>query len=134
MDSYLRPELEGLPQVPSVNSKDLALGLEYSLRTPKVSIEALATPLDLGTINWKAIDARELLNAVGMAYELDRMRQRADRAVARYEDRNITSQLNRAPKVAKKQRKRTERYNRMAAKRLYRDMAYILGMKQKNLY
>ena len=134
MDRYLRPELKGLPQVPSVNSKDLALSLEYGLRTPKVSIQSLATPLDLGTINWKAIDARELLNAVGMAYELDRMRQKADRAVARYEDRNITSQLNRAPKVAKKQRKRIERNNRMAAQRLFRDMAYIMGMEKKNLY
>lgn len=134
MDSYFRPELKELPQVPSVNSRDLALSLEYSLRTPKVSIEALESPIDIGSINWKAVDARELLNAIGMAYKWDRIRQKSDRAVSRYEEREIDKRLRRAPKVAKKQRKRTERNKRMAAAGLFRDMAYILGLKQENLY
>ena len=134
MDSYFRPELQELPQVPSANSRDLALSLEYSLRTPKVSVQALASPIDIGGINWKAVDARELLNAIGMAYEWDRIRQKTGRAVSRYEEREIDKQLRRAPKAAKKQRKRTERYKRMAAQGLFRDMAYILGLKQQNLY
>lgn len=134
MDSYFRPELKELPQVPSVNSNDLALSLEYSLRTPMISIESLESPIDIGSINWKAVDARELLNAIGMAYGWDKIRQKSDRALSRYQEREIEKQLRRAPKVAKKQRKRTERYKRMAAQGLFRDMAYILGLKQQNLY
>ena len=76
MVSYFRPELKELPQVPLVNTTDLSLGLEYSLRTPKVSVQALATPIDIGGINWKAVDAKQLLNAIGMAYEWDRKGKR----------------------------------------------------------
>lgn len=134
MVSYFRPELKELPQVPLVNTTDLSLGLEYSLRTPKVSVQALATPIDIGGINWKAVDAKQLLNAIGMAYEWDRERQKIDRAVSRYEEREIDKRLRRAPKAAKKQRKRSERNKRMAAQGLFNDMANILGMKKENLY
>ena len=134
MVSYFRPELKELPQVPLANTTDLSLGLEYSLRTPKVSVQALATPIDIGGINWKAVDAKQLLNAIGMAYEWDRKRQKIDRAVSRYEEREIDKRLRRAPKAAKKQRKRSERNKRMAAQGLFNDMANILGMKKENLY
>lgn len=123
-----------LRAVDPVSSDALRLGLQASLRTPKASMESLTSPLELSSINWKAVDARELMDAIGIAYAQDRMRAKHQAKVNRAEDRAIENMIRRAPKQAKKNRRRVLRGRRMAIDGLFRDAAKILGMKNKNLY
>ena len=130
---YSEP-LPGLPQVPSTNVDDLRASLAFSLRTPRLSVEAIRSPMDIRSINWNAVDTAELLAAIGAAYESDRQRLKMARALSRYEDRAIESHINRGPKEAKRSRKRIQRGNRMAASGLFKQVAQMLGMNRKNLY
>jgi hypothetical protein len=123
-----------LRAVDPTSSDALRLGLKASLRTPKASIESITTPLDISSINWRAVDARELMDAIGIAYAQDRMRVKRQRKINRAEDRAIESMLKRSPKQANQNRKRVVRGRRMAIDGLFRDAAEILGMKNKNLY
>ena len=123
-----------LRAVDPVSSDALRLRLQASLRTPKASIQSLTSPLDIGSINWRAVDARELMDAIGIAYAQDRMRTKHQAKMNRAEDRAIESMIRRAPKQANKNRRRVLRGKRMAIDGLFRDTAEILGMKKKNLY
>ncbi len=123
-----------LRAVDPTSSDALRLGLKASLRTPKASIESLTSPLEINSINWKAVDARELMDAIGIAYAQDRRRAQYQKKVNRAEDRAIENMLKRSPKQAKQNRKRVVRGRRMAIDGLFRDAALILGMKNKNLY
>lgn len=123
-----------LRAVDPVSSDALRLGLQASLRTPKASIESLTSPLEISSINWRAVDARELMDAIGIAYAQDRMRAKHQAKVNRAEDRAIERMIRRAPKQANKNRRRVLQGRRMAIDGLFRDAAEILGMKKKNLY
>jgi len=134
MASIYLPGPPQLPLIKSAGTEDLSGSLRSSLRTPVASIQSLTSPLEITGINWRAIEASEFLAAIGAAYEQDRMRNKFSRYVSRGEDRSIESMLRRAPKEAKKNRKRVERAKRLAGTGLFRNAAQILGLKQQNLY
>ena len=134
MASLYSPGLPEVPLIRGTSAGDLSMALANNLRLPTASVQSVSSPLEISGINWKAVEAAELLAAIGAAYEQDRMRNKFARAVTRAEDRGIESMLRRAPKEAKRNRKRVERSKRLAGSGLFRDMAYILGMKQQNLY
>jgi len=125
------PELKGLGRL---SSDGLRAGLQASLRTPKASKQSLTSPLEIRSINWKAVDARELMEAIGIAYAQDRMRAKVARAERRAEDRAIERELSKVPKVANKQRRKVRQAKRMAMDGLFKRAAQILGMKQQKLY
>jgi hypothetical protein len=62
------------------------------------------------------------------------MRNKLASKRSKAEERFTESQIKNTPKDAKKARKRVERVRRKAASGLFRDMAYILGLKQQSLY
>lgn len=123
-----------LKNVDPVSTDALRVGLQASLRTPKKSIASLTSPLGISSINWKVVDARELMDAIGLAYATDRMRAKNQAKVNRAEDRAIESMLRRSPSQANRNRKRVMRGRRMAIGGLFRDAAKLLGLKKENLY
>ena len=134
MASLYNPGLPAIPVIQSVSSGDLRAGLDYSLRTPTSSLQSISAPLDIGGVNWKAVDAAELLNAIGYVYAQDRMRNKLASQLSKAEERRTERRVAVGPKEAKKARKRVERVKRKAASGLFRNMAEILRLKQQNLY
>lgn len=123
-----------LSKVDPVSSDALRLRLQASLRTPMVSVQSLTSPMDISSINWRAVDARDLMDAIGIAYAQDRFRAKEQAKQNRAEKRKIDSLLSRAPKQANTNRRKVLRGRRMAIDGLFRDAAKILGLKQSNLY
>ena len=134
MASFYLPDLPSVPVIESVSSSDLDAALKYSLRMPTESVQSLTAPLEIGSVNWRAVDAAELLNTIGYVYAQDRMRNNLANQLSRAEERATERLVTKGPREAKKARKRVERVKRKAASGLFRDMAYILGLKQQKLY
>ncbi len=134
MASFLLPELPSVPFIESVSTGDLDASLKYSLRMPTESVQSLTAPLEIGSVNWKAVDAAELLNTIGYVYAQDRIRKKLASQLSKAEERASERLVTTGPREAKKARKRVERVKRKAASGLFRDMAYILGLKQQKLY
>ena len=134
MASIFLPKLPTVPVIESISTGDLNTGLDYSLRTPLLSAQSVTAPLEIGSVNWKAVDAAELLNTIGYVYAQDRLRNKIASKISRAEERGTERGIAVAPKNAKKARKRVERVKRKAASGLFKDVAQILGLKQQNLY
>tara|TARA_Y100000401_G_scaffold72133_1_gene58190 strand:+ start:10791 stop:11183 length:393 start_codon:yes stop_codon:yes gene_type:complete len=130
MDELI-PQIKGIDPL---SSDALRVGLQTSLRTPKASIQSLSSPLEISSVNWKALDSKALMEAIGIAYAEDRRRAQADRKYQRAQERAMEQRLIQVPKSAKNQRKKVTQQRRKAGEGLFKDVARMLNMTKQKLY
>ena len=130
MDELI-PQIKGIDPL---SSDALRVGLQTSLRAPKASIQSLSSPLEISSVNWKALDSKALMEAIGIAYAEDRRRAQADRKYQRAQERAMEQRLIQVPKSAKNQRKKVTQQRRKAGEGLFKDVARMLNMTKQKLY